>query len=68
MASSRLTSATSKCSRYVPRYWMQRVGMPQARVAAPKARETDAEPAEKSEPQPGGEAQTPTDAIPQKLK
>ena len=40
----------------------------QARVAAPKARETDAEPAEKSELQPGGEAKTPTDAIPQKLK
>jgi H+-transporting ATPase len=40
----------------------------QARVAAPKARETDAERAEKSEPLPGGEAKTPTDAIPQKLK
>ena len=40
----------------------------EARVAAPKAPETDAEPAEKSEPQPDGKAKTPTDVIPQTVK
>jgi H+-transporting ATPase len=38
------------------------------RVAAPKASETDAKPAAKSEPRPDGKAKTPTDVIPQKIK